>query len=100
MAWSLIAKPVRGAAPDGFLVSGAEDGFEAREHTDGFFTPDGDWTPVVNESDTWSLIAAPSPAAAESGAYTSTLEVGAVTETEDAGALTDTGGGWTLVIVT
>jgi len=58
-AWSLMAKPSRGAAPDGFMDDSG-DGFFARPHTDGFFASDGTWTPLYNKWHTWTLINKPS----------------------------------------
>ena len=58
-AWSTIAKPTRGAAPDGFMDDSG-DGFFARPHTDGFFASDGTWVPVVLRHTTWSTIPKPS----------------------------------------
>jgi len=57
--WTLVAKPSRGTAPDGFMYSGTSDGFEARPHTDGFFAPDGTWTPVIVKNVVWALVAKP-----------------------------------------
>jgi hypothetical protein len=59
MTWTLIDKPSRGVAPDGFMSSGG-DGFDSRTHTDGFFAPDGTWTPVSVNDLVWALIGEPS----------------------------------------
>ena len=58
VTWSAVAKPSPGTAPDGFLSDG-NDGFYSRPHTDGFFSPDGVWTPVVVENVVWALVGKP-----------------------------------------
>lgn len=97
-AWSTLPKPVRGAAPDGF-ISDSNDGFNARGHTSGLFAPDGDWTPTLEEYVSWALVAKPTSPAVKRGAHTSTSVRGAATTSLARGAYTDSGDGWIRVIV-
>jgi len=85
--WAEVPKPVRGATTDGFITDGDRDGFEAREHTDGFFVSDGTWDPVI--------VASIGPFL--DGALTDTGESGAYTDTGEGGSYADAGGVWTLI---
>ena len=63
-AWSAIAKPTRGVTTDGFNADGTGDGFYAPLRGDGFLVSDGDWMPVLMDSDAWTAVAKPTGGAA------------------------------------
>jgi hypothetical protein len=97
--WTTISKPSRGVAPDGFMSSSG-DGFDARPHTDGFFAPDGTWTPISVSALTWALVGKPSIGTTVRGALASPSIRGAVTSTGVRGARTNLGGNvWIPVTV-
>jgi hypothetical protein len=98
MAWIIVDKPSRGVAPDGFMSSSG-DGFDTHTRGDGFFAPDGTWTPVVMGWDTWVLVPNPSMGTPVRGARTSTTARGGATKIPVRGVWADTGDGWTIVFV-